>query len=69
MVQNLDTAWYNICHIIPQVLYDIYGFYIMALPSVMALSMVFQLPHIMFSLTSQHKIEHTTLMPTTVLLH
>ena len=61
--------WYSICDIIQQALYNIQELYIMALPSAISISMAFHLPHMMFCLTSQNKIKHTTLLPSAVLLY
>ena len=46
-VHNLGTVWYNIYHIIQQVLCNIQELYTMALPSATAISLAFHLQHIM----------------------
>ena len=68
-VHNFGTMWYNICHIIQQNVYNIQELLIMVLPSAMTISMALHLPHIMFCLASQNKIEHTELLPSRVLVY
>ena len=59
-MHSLGTMWYNICHIIQYVLYNIQEVYIMALLSVMALCAAFQLLHIMVCLTAQKNRTYNT---------
>ena len=67
-MHNLDTMYYNICHVTQQVLYNIQELNKMALPSAMSIAMVFHLPHILFCLISHNRIEHIFLRPDKTLL-